>query len=396
MRTPKASNHVYEFIKAGIESGKFRISERIPTERDLALQFNLSRPTVSRAMHRLVAEKLISRNGKGGSTVIAAPPRRKLTFGAVLWGLARQHQDESPFGAAGNELLYRASLENCSVLLHDPTWTDDPTESGLTGRYNVIAREFIERRVAGVFLMAQEVSADQYISATAAIVDDFRKAGIPVILIDRDIVRYPARSQVDLVGIDNFNAGFTLAEHFIGLGCRKIDFFAYHTRVPTQETRIAGFLEALEFHGIRADPASVHHGNLFDRNYVISTLRRRRPDAALVVSDSRAAVVMRFAIEAGIKIPGELRVGSFDDLPSSAHLSVPLTTIRQPASDLGCLAYRTMRQRIEEPGLQPIHAELTGQLIVRASSGHPNSRRTGSAKRTEHQFPPLTRPITQK
>ena len=371
MRTPKESEKVYSFLSRGIETGRFRVHDRIPTERILAERFNVSRPTVSRAIHRLVAEKLIRRNGKAGSVVIAAPPRRKLTFGAVLWGLARQHEEESPFGGAGSELLYRAGLENWSVILHDPTWTNDPTESGLTARYNSIAKEFILREVSGIFLMPQDVLADQYISSSATIVEDFLAAGRPVVLIDRDIMRYPARSRVDLVGIDNFGAGFTLAEHFIKLGCRRIDFFGYSTRVPTQESRIAGYLKALEYHGIRADSAGVHHGNLFDSAFVTETLKRRRPQAILVVSDSRAACVMRFAMESGMKVPQDLRIGSFDDLPSAARLPVPLTTIRQPASGLGYLAFRTMMQRIEEPSLPPVHCALTGELIVRASSGTP-------------------------
>ena len=376
MRTPKESENVYRFLLRGIELGRFRVRDRIPTERVLAARFDVSRPTVSRAIHRLVKEKLIKRNGKAGSVVIAVPPRQKLTFGAVLWGLARQHQEESPFGAAGSELLYRSSLEGWSVILHDPTWTDNPTESGLAGRYSMIAKEFIQRKVSGIFLMPQEILADQYISSTAAIVDDFNSAGIPVVLIDRDIVRYPARSRVDLVGLDNFGAGFTLAEHFIKLGCRKIDFFAYSTCVPTQESRIAGYLKALEYHGIRANAGGVHHGNLFDRAYVTETLMRRRPEAILVVSDSRAACVMQFALESGIKIPQHLRIGSFDDLPSAARLPVPLTTIRQPAPGLGYLAFRTMMQRIEEPTLPPVHSELTGELVIRASSGTPISSRS--------------------
>jgi LacI family transcriptional regulator len=369
MRTPKESENVYRFLLHGIESGRFRVYDRIPTERVLATRFGVSRPTVSRAIHRLVKQKFIKRNGKAGSVVIAAPPRRRLAFGAVLWGLARQHQEESPFGGAGSELLYRSSLEGWSVMLHDPTWTDNPTESGLAGRYKRIAEEFIERKVSGIFLMPQEILADQYISSTAALVDDFHAAGIPVVLIDRDIVRYPARSRVDLVGLDNFGAGFTLAEHFIKLGCRKIEFFAYSTRVPTQESRIAGYLKAMEYHGIRVDSGSVHHGNLFDHTFVTTALLRRRPEAVLVVSDSRAACVMRFALESGLKIPQDLRIGSFDDLPSAARLPVPLTTIRQPASGLGYLAFRTMMQRIDEPTLPPVHSELTGELVIRASSG---------------------------
>lgn len=104
-------------------------------------------------------------------------------------------------------------------------------ESGVSSRYRIIASEFINRRVSGVFLMPQEILADQFISPTASVIQDFQAAGIPVILIDRDIVRYPELSRMDLVGIDNFEAGFALTKHFVELGCRAHCFFcAYDAR----------------------------------------------------------------------------------------------------------------------------------------------------------------------
>jgi LacI family transcriptional regulator len=369
MRHAEKSKAVYNFIRRGIESGKFRVNERIPTERELAIQFGMSRPTIGGAINRLVKENLIHRNGKAGSTVIATPPRRSLTLGAILIGLGTQHREETVCDMVAKELSRRAGIERAFVLTQDPSWSEDPGESGVSNRYRDIADEFIHREVAGVFLMPQEILADQFISPTAAIVEDFQEASIPVLLIDRDIVRYPARSRVDLVGIDNFGAGFTLAKHFIDLGCRAIDFLAHTTRVPTQESRIDGYHRALEAHGIQADPARVQRGNLFNRDFVVETLRRRKPDAVLVVSDSRAAQVMRFALDAGIQIPEQIRLGSFDDLPMSAHLPVPLTTIRQPAAGVAAVALRTMLHRMDDPNLPPVHAELNGELVVRRSSG---------------------------
>lgn len=369
MRPSKKANQLYEFIRRGIETGKFRINERIPTERELATQFGMSRPTANGAIQRLAKENLIRRNGKAGSIVIAAPPRLSLTFGAILIGLASQHREETVSDTIGKELSRRAAMDKSFVLLQDPSWSEDPGESGVSSRYRAIADEFIDRRVSGVFLMPQEILADQYISPTASVIQDFQAAGIPVILIDRDIVRYPELSRMDLVGIDNFEAGFALTRHFIELGARRIVFLAHTTRVPTQESRIDGYLRALGASGLHVEPGTVCRGNLFDRDFVVETLRLRRPEAALVVSDSRAASVMRFALEAGIKIPEQLRLGSFDDLPMSAHLPVPLTTIRQPAAGVAAVALRTMLQRIDEPQLPPVHAELHGELVIRSSSG---------------------------
>ncbi len=371
MRSAKKADNVYSYVLHGIETGKFRIGDCIPTERDLAIQFNVSRPTVTSAIHRLVKENMIRRSRNAGSVVLKAPPRKSLTFGAILLGLARYHQQETIFSAVGNEISHRASLEHSMVLLQDPSWVEEPGDSGLVIRYHAIANQFIARKLAGVFLMPQWILPNQHVSLTARIAEKFEKSSIPVVLIDGDIMRYPARSNFDLIGIDNFHSGCILAEHFLQLGCRKIDFFAIAMRHPTQEARIAGFLKAMESHGIRPGSACIHYGNLLDTDFVVKTLRKRRPEAILVVNDFHAASVQRLALQAGIKVPREVRIGSFDDLSMAAHLSVPLTTIRQPAAGIGAVAFHTMLQRIAEPGLPPMHIQLNSELIIRESSGSP-------------------------
>lgn len=369
MRTPKNANKVYLFVRRGIEMGAYRIGERIPTERDLAERFELSRPTVSAALRRLVQEQLIRRSGKAGSMVLALPPRNRLMFGAILLGLARQSSTESIFGAVGSELAHRAGINGSAVLLRDPTFGDNPLEIGLSGRFKAIAEQFLEHKVDGVFIMPQEILEGQYVSPTMTLTEKFKAAGIAVVLIDNDIVRYPRRSQFDLVAMDNFGAGYMLAKHFLDLGCRRIDFLGQLARNPTQQARIAGYQQALTDHNLVPNPAAVHYGNLHDRDFILPILRRRKPQVVLVVGDFRAASVMQFAMQAGIKIPQELRIGSFDDLPTAEHLPVPLTTIHQPAEDIGAAAYQIMLQRLAEPYRYPMNMQISGELVIRASSG---------------------------
>ena len=380
MRVPRKSNKIYHFLFAGIDSGKFRPGERIPTELELARLFDVSRPTATAAIRRLVAEHLLQRGRKAGTVVIGLPSRRTLTFGAVLLGLARQDQEQTIFAGLGSELAHRASMEHAMMLLQDPQWDGHTNAAGLQLRYQEIARRLIQQKVAGVFLMPLEISPADNISPTAALVEEFAAARIPVVLIDGDIVRYPARSHLDLVGIDNFGAGFHLTQHFIRLGCRRIDFFGSTFRHPTQEARIAGYMAAFEAHGLRPDDSAVHHLDLWNNTLVLEKLRQRKPEAVLVVSDSRAAPIMRCALEDGWAIPQQLRLGSFDDLPMAAYLQVPLTTMRQPAAGLGAAAYRLMRQRLEEPGLPATHVQLSAELIRRASSGESITAKAGSRK----------------
>jgi LacI family transcriptional regulator len=368
LRVAKKSDRVYSYIFRGLETGRYRVGDRIPTERDLAAQFKLSRPTVSGAIRRLAINKLISRTPQEGSVVVKVPPVRPLALGLIILDQHRR-PDESIFKTVIEEIFRRAAADKSIVTLQDPSWGEDPNDPGLFLRYRAAASEFIKQKADGVFLMPQLILPDQYVSATAGIAEEFERASIPVVLIDGDVVRYPDRSHFDWVGIDNFHSGFLMAKHLIRSGCRRIDFFAITTRHSTQEARIAGYVKALEDHGIRPSDRGVHYGNLLDGDFVLSTLRQRRPDAIIVVNDYQAASIMRQALRAGISIPNDMRIGSFDDLPMASHLPVPLTTIRQPVAGMGAAAYRVMLQRIVAPEMPPVHLELKGELIIRASSG---------------------------
>src|SRR5207244_13140428 len=77
------------------------------------------------------------------------------------------------------------------------------------------------------------------------LVEIFDKAGIPVILLDRDLVAYPERSHYDLVGIDNRRAGYAITAHLLRSGCRRIVFIGRPGSAPTVDARIAGYREAI-------------------------------------------------------------------------------------------------------------------------------------------------------
>src|ERR1019366_239269 len=82
---------------------------------------------------------------------------------------------------------------------------------------------FIERGVLGVFFVPFEHQTDRE-AANRRITERLRQAGIPVVLLDRDIGAFPNRSTFDLVGVDNFAGGYLLAEHLIKLGVRRMAY----------------------------------------------------------------------------------------------------------------------------------------------------------------------------
>ena len=111
-------------------------------------------------------------------------------------------------------------------------------------------------------------------------VERFRRAGIPVVLLDRDLSPFPHRSPHDLVGIDNFAGGYLLAEHLLKLGVRRISFVTRPLSAATVQARIAGARAALTAHHHDADDDFVQIGDPTDLAFV-------RRAAALAAEDSR-------------------------------------------------------------------------------------------------------------
>lgn len=168
-----------------------------------------------------------------------------------------------------------------------------------------------------------------------------RQAGVPVVLLDRDLQSFPKRSDFDLVGIDNVAGGYLLAEHLLKLGCERLYFVARPLSAPTVDARIAGAREVLVRRRIELAPDWVRLGDPADLKFVRSLTPGKQADAFICAYDHTAA----------------------------ALLCVPLTTIHQPCRDIAVVAFRTMLQRIAEPTLPARSLALTPTLVVRETCG---------------------------
>src|SRR5262245_18377028 len=111
------------------------------------------------------------------------------------------------------------------------------------------------------------------------IADRFSDAGIPVILLDRNVVPFPQSSHFDVVGLDNSAAGYLLAEHLIKLGCKHIAFMLRPLSAPTVERRYAGIRVALAHHQMDVSPDWLQMGDPLDPKFVHSLIAGKRWDA---------------------------------------------------------------------------------------------------------------------
>jgi DNA-binding LacI/PurR family transcriptional regulator len=368
--SPIASRHeqVSRQLRDDLAAGRYGEEGRLPSEAQLARQFSVSRPTVARALQSLVEAGLVERRaGSGTFAKLGSLKKHAELTTRVLALLMPDLGNTEIFQIIGGEIASLARVHNYSLV-----WGGSG-ESKLDADPCVqhaeeLCRQFIERRVSGVFFAPYELvpERDQINRRLATML---REAGIPVILVDRDFVSYPFRSDFDLVGIDNVAGGYILAEHLLKLGCRRLHFVAYPLSAPTVKARIAGVREALVSSRIEPDPDWVRIGALDDKSFVRSLVAGRRPDAFICANDHTAALLLRALHQNEVYVPKDVRVVGFDDVNFAALVSPALTTARQPCNELAVTAFHAMLERQAEPNLPPRHMMLMPQLVVRDSSG---------------------------
>ena len=373
--SPIASRHeqVSRQLRDDLVTGRYGEEGRLPSEAELARRFSVSRPTIARALLSLAEEGLVERRaGSGTFAKLTGTNKQASRTSRVLALLIPDLGNTEIFQVIGGEIASLARVHDYTLIWGgsgEAKLDADPRHQ----HAEELCRQFIDRKVSGVFFAPYELvpETDEVNRRLATMLRD---AGIPVILLDRDFVPYPFRSDFDLVGIDNVAGGYILAQHLLNFGCRRLHFVAFPLSAPTINARIAGVREALESSRIEPDPGWVHFGSFDDESFVRSLLSGRRPDAFICGNDHTAALLLRALHQNAVDVPKDVRVVGFDDVNFAALVSPALTTARQPCNELAVTAFHAMLERQAEPNLPPRHMMIMPQLVARDSSGAPASR----------------------
>ncbi len=373
-RKPK-HQEISRQLRADIDAGRHGPDRRLPSEPQLVKRFGVSRPTVARALLDLQHEGLIERRPGSGTYVRAgAPPAAVAStrqLGLLIPGLGTTEIFELICG----ELASLARGQDYSLLWGGSTHPGQDTDASLDHACELV-RHFISRRVNGVFFAPYELVPEKE-SVNRRLAEMLRQAGIPVVLLDRDLQSFPNRSDFDLVGIDNVAGGYLLAEHLVKLGCQHIRFVARPHSAPTVDARIAGVRESLVRHRLEIDPGWLRIGEPSDARFVRTLMAARQADALICANDHTAALLLRALGLAGVRVPRDVRVVGFDDARYATLVSPPLTTIHQPCRDIAVIAWRAMLERIADPALPARSLALTPRLVVRESCGAYLPKATG-------------------
>lgn len=337
--------------------------ERFLSEHQVALRFEVSRPTASRALTELCRDGLVERRVGSGTFVTDSsreePSQRLRSVGLLLSGLGSTEVWD-PLAAQVNRVCSSLGVSlrmgPPSPPLDDVQFTRDQ------------ALDLIDQGIDGVLFAPLENVPDRE-RENRRIVRLFTSAGIPVVLVDRDIVDFPGRSELDVVGVDNVRGGAQLAEHLAARGYRRPAYLSRPAHPSTTDQRVAGCSATFLARGVRVAEGWHVEGDPADEEFVRALVTEREPDVIIAANDHTAALLVQSLARLGLRVPEDVAVTGFDDTPYSALLTVPLTTVRQPFEAIARAAVRTLFERIGDPEAAAREVQLAPELVVRQSTG---------------------------
>jgi LacI family transcriptional regulator len=188
--------------------------------------------------------------------------------------------------------------------------------------------------------------------------------GLPVLLLNRH-----ADAGLPFVAGDDRRGGYLAGRHLIERGHRALAVLAGPVHASTAQDRLTGFLDAVRDAGmtVRDDRIQRSSFDVAGGRAAATTLLTGadRPDAVFAVSDTLAIGLLGVARDLGLRIPEDLGLVGYNDIPVAAQLPVPLTTVRSPAQEIGAQGLRELLRLIAGDDVAPVR--LPVELIVRGT-----------------------------
>jgi LacI family transcriptional regulator len=202
---------------------------------------------------------------------------------------------------------------------------------------------------------------------TEAYLDTLGRQGTPFVLVDYK----PESSDIPAVCATNFEGAYDAMTYLLELGHRRIGFITGDMETGSANERLRGYRASLADWNIPFDPDLTYQGNFFQlsglqgANHLLSL---DSPPTAIFASNDIMAFGGYEAIRArGLRIPQDVSVIGFDDIPQAAQLHPGLTTVRQPLVEMGRRATEMLLRWIDDEEQRPGYVELPVELVVRDS-----------------------------
>ncbi|MEX2271375.1 MAG: LacI family DNA-binding transcriptional regulator [Vicinamibacterales bacterium] len=232
-----------------------------------------------------------------------------------------------------------------------------------TARMTACLRRMLERKVDGVAMMTSEMDL--------GLIKELSRRGVPMVFMDVGQVG-PKMSHV---AIDYGNGVRQAVDHLAELGHKRIAFISGPLQLHSARTRRQAFLEGMRAHGLLPEKKMIREGTHTaegGREAMAGLLRlSKRPTAVVASNDWTAIGALNAIAAAGLRVPQDISLVGFDDIPLVSYTNPPLTTVRMSAADVGSVAFRALFGLISGERIEGDVYQIPTQLIARDSTARP-------------------------
>ncbi len=355
-----------------IESGSSKKRRRV-TINDVARASGVSCSTVSRVLsgYEFVRETTRNRVMQAVEQLgfVANLQARSLASGhSRIVGLVVPNLDNGYVGTITQGIDQELAHANFDLMLY--------TSHRHAGKESFYVSAIANGLTEGLLLVAPLVPATY--------LDALHEQDLPYVLIDQ---ADPTESS-SVVEADNWQGAYEATRYLIQLGHTQIAFITGALQVRSAGDRLRGYRTALSDCGIPFREELVVEGDYQQQTGYEITRHLLQdvdspPTAIFASNDLSAFGAMDAARECGLRIPDDISVIGFDDIPQASLVYPKLTTVRQPLVEMGQVAVKMLMERIEDQSRPPQQVALATQLVIRDSCGPYKVRRDKRRKSVE-------------
>lgn len=346
-------------LRRQIELGNLKAGDKIVPEVELAQKHSLARGTVRQALQLLVQQGFLERTPRKGTFVahktgaitslisIVVPYLRDALIHGIMNGV------ESALRQNGYGLIVGHSDGRLEIELEH-------------------VRRLQRAGAGGLILFPLALPGEANLLAKTL------PARFPLVLIDRTLPGLAASS----VLADNYGGAYAAVEHLIGLGHRRIACVTHEGQISSVDDRVTGYACAMRAAGLaymapvalqwrepsrEGQPPDYSDQDMAPINRLMHGTQA--PTAVFCINDFIALGLLRHFHRRGLRVPEQVAVVGFDDIPLAPFIPVPLTTVAQPKFEIGVEAVRLLLDQITGQATASRSVVLPTALAVRASSG---------------------------
>jgi LacI family transcriptional regulator len=194
-------------------------------------------------------------------------------------------------------------------------------------------------------------------------------SGIPYVIIDREL----SGLEADTVLIDNHQGGYLATQYLISLGHHRIACITGPSHLTPSAQRVTGYCDALRDYGLPVDDTLIVRGDFHPHSGWQAAFELLRlpdsPTAVFACNDLLAIGALNAAVASGRRVPADLAIVGFDDIELASYTNPPLTTVSQPKTEMGRVAFQLLIDRITANDRPVQRVVLPSRLIIRGSCG---------------------------